>query len=212
MFTIRFQTETKKYAEKLAEILDANVERIDTVVPYPPYGGPSSPVVEQGNREVQAGYCPEIKPLSHNVADYDVVAVGTPTWWYTMAPAMFTFLTSQDWNGKTVIPFMTHGGWPGHVVRDIKKRCNGASFAESIQIQFDSQGGARLKTKESEITGWMERVKEEIIMAEKSYRQQAEISLENLHRSSLISMTMYFSVRTGTMRTLMSRLAASSLL
>lgn len=45
-------------------------------------------------------------------ADYDVIAVGTPTGWYTMAPAVLTFLKGQDFKGKTVISFMTNGGWP----------------------------------------------------------------------------------------------------
>lgn len=60
-----------------------------------------------------------IKPLDADVQNYDVIAVGTPTWWYTMAPAVKTFLNSQKWEGKTVVPFMTNGGWPGHVIKDI---------------------------------------------------------------------------------------------
>ena len=31
-----------------------------------------------------------------------------------LAPAVLTFLTTNDFSGKTVIPFMTNGGWPGH--------------------------------------------------------------------------------------------------
>lgn len=53
---------------------------------------------------------PQINPISVNLADYDVIAIGTPTWWYTMAPAVLTFLTTNDFTGKTVIPFMTNGG------------------------------------------------------------------------------------------------------
>lgn len=30
-----------------------------------------------------------------------------------MAPAVLSFVKAQDFNGKTVIPFMTNGGWPG---------------------------------------------------------------------------------------------------
>ena len=37
-----------------------------------------------------------------------------------MAPAVLTFLTTNDFTGKTVIPFMTNGGWPGHVIKDMK--------------------------------------------------------------------------------------------
>ncbi len=66
--------------------------------------------VNQGQREVTKGYQPEIKPLNVNVQDYEVIAVGTPTWWYTMAPAVLSFLNSQNWSNKVVIPFMTNGG------------------------------------------------------------------------------------------------------
>ena len=55
----------------------------------------------------------EIKSVDKNIADYDVIAMETPTWWYTMAPVVRTFLHTQDFSGKTVIPFMTNGGWPG---------------------------------------------------------------------------------------------------
>ena len=65
----------------------------------------------------------QIKPIFVNLADYDVIAIGTPTWWYTMAPAVLTFLTTNDFTGKTVIPFMTNGGWPGHVIIDMEENC-----------------------------------------------------------------------------------------
>lgn len=57
-----------------------------------------------------------VKPYT---GSYDVIAVGTPTWWYTMAPAVLTFLKTYNRNGKTVIPFQAHGGWPGHVIKNM---------------------------------------------------------------------------------------------
>lgn len=119
-------------------------------------------MVDQGQREVNAGYKPEIKPLTVNIQDYDVIAVGTPTWWYTMAPAVLTFLSAQDFTGKTVIPFMTNGGWPGHVIKDMKANCKGAEFAHEMEIQFDSTGGAHLETPEKKIDAWIEAVKKDI--------------------------------------------------
>ena len=59
--------------------------------------------------------------MSVNLAGYDVIAVGTPTWWYTMAPAVKTFLHRNDFARKTVVPFMTNGGWLRHVIEDMKK-------------------------------------------------------------------------------------------
>ena len=47
-----------------------------------------------------------------DLAKYDVVFVGTPNWWGTMAPPVRTWVTqSRDaLKGKTVSLFQTHGG------------------------------------------------------------------------------------------------------
>ena len=95
---------TKKIAEKIQAVTGADIERLDTVIPYT---GTDEEIVDQGQMEVNQGYMPKIKPLSVNVADYDTIIIGTPTWWYTMAPAVLTFLNSNSLEGKTVIPFCT---------------------------------------------------------------------------------------------------------
>lgn len=147
---------TKRIAEQLQQATDADIERIETAKPY---DGSYDEVVAQGKREVNSGFKPEIKPVASKISDYDVVAVGTPTWWYTMAPAMLTYLSSLDWTGKTVVPFMTNGGWPGHVIEDIKKICKGAEFACEMQIQFDSSGKDHLETPQEKIDEWIEKVR-----------------------------------------------------
>ena len=140
---------TKRIAEQLTNGTGADIARIETTEPY---SGSHEDVVEQGKREVEAGFMPQINPISVNLADYDVIAIGTPTWWYTMAPAVLTFLTTNDFTGKTVIPFMTNGGWPGHVIKDMEENCKGAAFAHEMQIQFDSKGKDHLETSEEVIT------------------------------------------------------------
>src|SRR3712207_5190332 len=50
---------------------------------------------------------PAIRPLSVNIADYDVIYVGFPIWWYTCPTIINTFMESADFKGKTVIPFAT---------------------------------------------------------------------------------------------------------
>lgn len=148
--------DTKRIAERLQEATGADIVGIDTVKPY---SGSYNDIVEQGQREVNRGYQPEIKPLAVNPTNYDVIAVGTPTWWYTMAPAVLTFLITYSWKGKTVIPFQTHGGWPGHAIRDMKVVCKGASFSHEMEIQFDSTGGAKLVTADGSIEAWVEQIR-----------------------------------------------------
>lgn len=151
---------TKRIAQKLADETGADIARIETTEPY---RGSHEEVVEQGQREVEAGFMPQINPLSVNIADYDVFAIGTPTWWYTMAPAVLTFLTTNDFAGKTVIPFMTNGGWPGHVIKDMKEKCKGANFMHEMQIRFDSMGKDHLETPESVIDQWIKQIKDSIV-------------------------------------------------
>ena len=69
---------------------------------------------------------------------------------------------SPDFTGKTVIPFMTNGGWPGHVIKDMKDKCKGAAFAHEMQIQFDSMGKDNLETSEDVITEWIGQINTDI--------------------------------------------------
>ncbi len=147
---------TERIAKKLQSIAGGDLLKIDTAVPY---SGSYNEVVDQGQREVNRGYEPQLKPISANIADYDVIAVGTPTWWYTMAPAVKTFLHKNSFAGKTVVPFMTNGGWPGHVIKDMKNACIGADVVCDMQVKFDSTGGDRLETPEAEIEAWAQSVK-----------------------------------------------------
>ena len=150
---------TKKLAEEIQQTTGADIVRIDTKTPYT---GGYDAVVAQGQEEVQRGYEPPIKDLGIRLEDYDVIAIGTPTWWYTMAPAVLTFLPTNDFTGKTVIPFMTNGGWPGHVIKDMKENCQGATFAHEMQIQFDSNGKDHLETSEDVITEWIGQINTDI--------------------------------------------------
>lgn len=150
---------TREIARQIAEYMGADLAEIQTVQPYV---GSYQEIVERGKQEVAQGYHPSIRPLPFCPEKYDVIAVGTPTWWYTMAPAVATFLTSYDWKGKMVIPFQTHGGWPGHTLKDMKAACKGAEICCEGKIQFDSSGGSQMVTGEKEVQHWLQQIKKEV--------------------------------------------------
>ena len=52
---------------------------------------------------------PAIASKVENMAQYDVVFVGFPIWWYREPSIIDTFMESYDFSGKTVIPFATSG-------------------------------------------------------------------------------------------------------
>lgn len=149
---------TKKIAEELAKAKSADVAVIETVQPYT---GSYNEVVDQALDETKRGFKPAIKPLAKDIAAYDTIAVGTPTWWYTMAPAVKTFLEDNDFSGKTVVPFMTNAGWPGHVIKDMTKaaQANGAKVVSPLEVKFDSNGGAKQETSQNEVDKWIQSVK-----------------------------------------------------
>ena len=66
---------------------------------------------------------PAIKGKVDNMADYDIIFVGFPIWWYTCPTIINTFIEQYDLKGKTVIPFATSGG------SDIDKACNDLKVA-----------------------------------------------------------------------------------
>ena len=60
-----------------------------------------------------------------NLAQYDVVYVGFPIWWYTAPTIINTFIEANDFTGKTIVPFATSGG------SNIKKACEDLQTAYS---------------------------------------------------------------------------------
>ena len=148
---------TEKIAKRLAEGTGADIERIETILDYN-----AETVDEQGKKEVDEKYMPPIKQLKHNVADYDVVMLGTPTWWYSMAPAIRTFLSSVSVEQKIVILFQTHAGRPGNAIGDMRALCKGAVLADENIIEFDLETN-ELKTDEKEIDAWIKKIKDDIL-------------------------------------------------
>ena len=142
---------TRRIAKMIQKSVGGDIAKIETVMPYT---GSYEDIVEQGQEEVNSGFMPEIKPLSVNPDDYDKIILGTPTWWYTMAPAMKSFLNRNNLFGKTVLLFQTHGGWQGHVFEDMKAMIQGNITGE-FAVQFDSTGGDELITSISEIEQWI---------------------------------------------------------
>ena len=143
---------TERIAKLIHKETGADLLRIETVTPY---STNYYQVVHQGQDEVNRGYFPEIIPVTIDWDQYDTVILGTPVWWYTFAPAVHTFLKSQNWAGKTVYPFATNGGWIGHTFEDIKKACGGADVKSGMNIRFDE---STLRTSMKDIESWIGKI------------------------------------------------------
>ena len=79
---------------------------------------------------------PALANTVENVADYDVIFLGYPDWWGTCPMAVFTFLDSYDFSGKTVIPFCAHGtSGLAASVRDIRAALSNATVLDAVGVQ-----------------------------------------------------------------------------
>nr|WP_309251310.1 flavodoxin [Helicobacter fennelliae] len=45
-----------------------------------------------------------------NIAEFDVIFIGFPIWWYSAPHIIFSFLESFDFSKKTIIPFVQVAG------------------------------------------------------------------------------------------------------
>jgi flavodoxin len=131
---------TEIIAKKIQNYIGGDLFQIETIKPYPLDYTETTNVARD---ELRKNARPELTDTVKNIDDYDVVYLGYPNWWGTFPMAVFTFLESYDFAGKTIIPFCTHeGSGIGVSERDIKKLCPNAILLPGIAIQGSSVNGA----------------------------------------------------------------------
>lgn len=141
---------TRALARQIHESVGGDLFELE---PATPYSQDYKTVERQGKEEVETGYQPPLKATVDNLASYDVIYVGTPIWWYTIAPPVATFLARPDLSGKTIVPFCTHGGYgAGRSLDDIKKLAPGSNVTEELVLSGADRYDAR------EIKEWLQKV------------------------------------------------------
>lgn len=112
---------TEVAAKKIQELTGGDLFHIDTVAVYP---HDYTETTEVAMTEKKTNARPDLTDVVDDMDAYDVIYLGYPNWWGTFPMAVFTFLESYDFSGKTIIPFCTHeGSGLGNSERDIKKAC-----------------------------------------------------------------------------------------
>ena len=143
---------TAKVAKLLAEVLGADIHEIQPKVPYTKadlnwLNKKSRSSVEMNNKTFR----PEIAESNVQIAEYDVIFLGFPIWWYVAPTIINTFLESADFSGKKIILFATFGGSKfGKTVEELKvsvsadaeiiegKLLNGRQSIDSVKAWTDT--------------------------------------------------------------------------
>ena len=139
---------TEVVANKIQEFTGSDLFQIETVKTYPEDYTETTNVSQKEKRENDR---PKLTETVNNMDSYDVIYLGYPNWWGTMPMAVFTFLETYNFSGKTIIPFCTHeGSGLGNSERDIKKLCPYAKVLSGLAIR-----GGSVKSATEAIQSWL---------------------------------------------------------
>lgn len=103
----------------------------------------------QGRKETRDGYRPKLAEQVKDFESYDVILLGTPNWFNTVAPPVAAFLAENDFFGKRLAVFCTNGGGGlGHIEKDVKALIDGAKMLNSLNLYEDGGSDAGKKMEE----------------------------------------------------------------
>ena len=142
---------TKVIAEKIHTQVGGDIFRIEPVTPYPDDYQETAYGIAKEQKD--KGIHPPIK--NTDISSYDVIFVGAPAWWYTMAPPVMTFLEQNNFEGKIIVPFVTHGGGGSYTIdKDMAKLAKGAKVLSPFVVA--NRGNSNT---DKNITEWLDNLR-----------------------------------------------------
>jgi flavodoxin len=128
---------TRVIAGTLQRELGADLFEIRPERPYP---DDYEETVAQATRERDSGFEPPLEAVVTDVAAYDMVFLGLPIWGETAPPVIRSFLRAHDLTGKTLRPFITHGGYGvGSSMAVITVQAPGALIEPPLVMEADQE-------------------------------------------------------------------------
>ena len=94
-------------AQAIQQAVGGDLFAIETVQEYP---GTHQPLLDFAYDELRQEARPELARVIEGLEGYDVIFLGYPNWNADLPMPLYTFLETYDFSGKTIIPFVTHGG------------------------------------------------------------------------------------------------------
>lgn len=145
---------TERMAQQIQKILDCDILEVEPQVAYDSdYDGMLSRAQEELSAIRQGNY-PAIKTSVEDFDDYDIVFVGYPIWYSSIATPMQTFLHNHasKLSGKRIALFATSGSSGiSTSVDEARRLCSGATFTETLLLTSST-----LSQMESRVSAWLE--------------------------------------------------------
>ncbi|MCM1170192.1 MAG: flavodoxin [Bacteroides sp.] len=142
---------TKAAAEIIQKETGAEMFELKTQKAYPE---DYQELLKVAKSEIDTKNYPTLQAMPRNLEKYDVIFVGTPNWYSTMAPAVSEFFAKAKINDKIVVPFVTHGsGGMANCETDMQAACPSAKFLKGIAMN-----GSNAKNATISIQKWLKEI------------------------------------------------------
>ncbi|MGM0213778.1 flavodoxin [Enterococcus sp. AZ109] len=139
---------TEAAAKKIAAELGCDLFEIQPAEPYPKNYQEATKVAE---REQQQQAIVAYSILDLDLSQYQTILLGYPNWWGGLPQIVRSFLTDNDWTGKTIYPFCTHeGSGLGSSEQELRQLCPTAVVAVGLPIR-----GSRVDRADKAINNWL---------------------------------------------------------
>ena len=149
------QSHTKAVAEKIADNLNADIFEIIPEQIYTPedldWTDNNSRVSKEHENESLRNV-KLTKTQVDNFENYDTILIGYPIWWGIAAWPIDSFVKTNDFNGKTVIPFCTSSSSGlGQSGKLLEEKANSGNWVEGHRFNSNPS--------DSEIKNWIDSFK-----------------------------------------------------
>ena len=125
---------TESIANAIHKKVGGDIFEIELVEPYTDN---YNDLVEQAKEDLKNGNLPALKDNVKDIEKYDIIFIGSPNWWGTIALPVMSFLKENNLSGKKIIPFITNGGGgKQNTIKDLIKLCSGCDVEENAFVTY----------------------------------------------------------------------------
>jgi flavodoxin len=119
-------TNTEKVANIIGRLVNADIVEIEPATLFPDLE--YRPMTQWVREQQERKNYPAIKHIDVDIASYDFIIIGTPSWYTTLSTPIVTLLQQTDFKGKPVTIFGTHQGNGSKILGDF------AALAKNARI------------------------------------------------------------------------------
>ncbi|WP_164084084.1 flavodoxin [Stenotrophomonas maltophilia] len=139
---------TRVVAGLIHRSMPSDLFQVEPAIDYP---ADYLETVAKARQERDDGVEPALRTRIADIDCYDTVYLGFPIWGETAPPIIRSLLSQHDMSGKTIVPFITHGGYGvGSSLRVLAHRAPNARILEAFVMQADQER----RTMES-VNAWL---------------------------------------------------------